>query len=176
MFSVMWSEHCSYKSSRPLLRLLPTAGDGVVAGPGENAGVVRIGDGLAVAFKLESHNHPERRRALPGRCHRRRRHPARHLHHGRAADRRPRCAQVRRPLACRARGTWSAASSAGVGGYGNCVGVPTVGGELVFHPSYAENPLVNVMAVGVLEEGHLMRARADRARQPGRALRLDHGP
>jgi phosphoribosylformylglycinamidine synthase len=58
MFSVMWSEHCSYKSSKPLLRTLPTAGRDVVAGPGENAGVVRIGDGLAVAFKLESHNHP----------------------------------------------------------------------------------------------------------------------
>ena len=58
MFSVMWSEHCSYKSSKPLLRTLPTAGEGVVAGPGENAGVISIGDGLAVAFKIESHNHP----------------------------------------------------------------------------------------------------------------------
>ena len=95
MFSVMWSEHCSYKSSKPLLRTLPTAGEGVVAGPGENAGVISIGDGLAVAFKIESHNHPSRRRAVPGRGDRRRRHPARHLHDGRPPDRGARRAPLR---------------------------------------------------------------------------------
>ena len=160
MFSVMWSEHCSYKSSKPLLRTLPTAGEGVVAGPGENAGVISIGDGLAVAFKIESHNHPSRGRAVPGRGDRRRRHPARHLHDGRPADRRPRRPPLRRSGRCRGRGTSSTASCAGVGGYGNCVGVPTVGGELVFDPSYQGNPLVNVMAIGLLEERLLTLAAA----------------
>ena len=98
MFSVMWSEHCSYKSSRPLLR---DAADRRRAtsspGPGENAGVISIGDGLAVAFKIESHNHPTRGRAVPGRRDRRRRDPARHLRDGRPADRGPRRPPVRRP-------------------------------------------------------------------------------
>ena len=76
MFSVMWSEHCSYKSSRPLLKTLPTTGKDVVAGVGEQAGVIAIGDGLAVAFKIESHNHPSRRGAVPGCRDRRGRDPA----------------------------------------------------------------------------------------------------
>jgi phosphoribosylformylglycinamidine synthase len=159
MFSVMWSEHCSYKSSRFLLRTLPTAGVGVVAGPGENAGVVGIGDGLAVAFKLESHNHPSAVEPYQGAA------------TGVGGILRDIFTMGARPIAvldalcfgdpatARTRRLVSGVVG-GVGGYGNCVGVPTVGGELVFHPSYADNPLVNVMAVGLFEERHLTRAAA----------------
>ena len=96
MFSLLWSEHCAYKHSKKLLRTLPTEGPAVVMGPGENAGAVDVGDGWAVAFKVESHNHPSRGRAVPGRGDRRRRHPARHLRARRAADRDPRLAALRR--------------------------------------------------------------------------------
>jgi phosphoribosylformylglycinamidine synthase II len=159
MFSVMWSEHCSYKSSRPLLRTLPTAGEGVVAGPGENAGVVSIGDGLAVAFKLESHNHPSAVEPYQGAA------------TGVGGILRDIFTMGARPIAVLDALRFGEPSEArtrhlvdgvvrGVGGYGNCVGVPTVGGELVFDPSYGDNPLVNVMAIGVLEERHLTRAAA----------------
>jgi phosphoribosylformylglycinamidine synthase len=159
MFSVMWSEHCSYKSSKPLLRTLPTAGADVVAGPGENAGVISIGDGLAVAFKIESHNHPS----------------AVEPHQGAATGvggiLRDIFTMGARPIAVLDALRFGDPSDArtrhlvdgvvgGVGGYGNCVGIPTVGGELVFDPSYQGNPLVNVMAIGVLEERHLTRAAA----------------
>ncbi|HET7677649.1 MAG TPA: phosphoribosylformylglycinamidine synthase subunit PurL, partial [Candidatus Limnocylindrales bacterium] len=159
MFSVMWSEHCSYKSSKPLLRTLPTSGPGVVAGPGENAGVVSIGDGLAVAFKLESHNHPSAVEPYQGAA------------TGVGGILRDIFAMGARPIAVldalkfgdpaepRTRRLVRGVVR-GVGGYGNCVGVPTVGGELVFDASYAGNPLVNVMAVGLLEERQLMRAAA----------------
>ena len=87
IFSVMWSEHCSYKNTRPLLKTFPTKSKKILVGAGEeNAGIIDIGDGLAIAFKIESHNHPERGRAVPGRGHGRRRHRARHFHHGRKAD------------------------------------------------------------------------------------------
>jgi phosphoribosylformylglycinamidine synthase subunit PurL len=92
IFSVMWSEHCSYKSSKVHLRRLPTRGPQVLQGPGENAGVVDIGDGLAAAFKMESHNHPS---SVSRRGHRRRRNPARHFHHGRAPHRRARFSPLR---------------------------------------------------------------------------------
>jgi hypothetical protein len=136
MFSVMWSEHCSYKSSRPLLRTLPTGteADGVVAGPGENAGVILIGDGLAVAFKIESHNHPSAVEPTQGAA------------TGVGGILRDIFTMGARPIA-----VLDASGSAtrpdartrhlvegvvkGVGGYGNCVGVPTIGGELVFDPS-----------------------------------------
>ena len=85
IFSAMWNEHCSYKSSKKWLRTLPTTGPQVICGPGENAGVVDIGDGQAVIFKMESHNHPSYIEPLSGRGDRRGRHPARRLHHGRAA-------------------------------------------------------------------------------------------
>ena len=85
IYSVMWSEHCSYKSSRVHLKRLPTKSDRVVQGPGENAGIIDVGDGWACAFKIESAQPPQLHRALPGRGHRRGRHPARHLYHGRAA-------------------------------------------------------------------------------------------
>jgi phosphoribosylformylglycinamidine synthase len=163
MFSVMWSEHCSYKSSRPLLRTLPTGGaaDGVVAGPGENAGVVSIGDGLAVAFKIESHNHPSAVEPYQGAA------------TGVGGILRDIFTMGARPIAVldalrfgdpadpRTRHLVDGVVR-GVGGYGNCVGVPTVGGELVFDPTYAGNPLVNVMAIGLLEERRLTRATAGR--------------
>ena len=151
MFSVMWSEHCSYKSSKLLLRTLPTAGEGVVAGPGENAGVISIGDGLAVAFKIESHNHPSAVEPYQGAA------------TGVGGILRDIFTMGARPIAVldalrfgdpaepRTRHLVDGVVR-GVGGYGNCVGVPTVGGELVFDPSYQGNPLVNVMAIGLLEE------------------------
>ncbi len=159
MFSVMWSEHCSYKSSRPLLAMLPTGGDDVVAGPGENAGVQRIGDGLAVAFKIESHNHPSAVEPYQGAA------------TGVGGILRDIFAMGARPIAlldalrfgdpgdARTRYLVNGVV-AGVGGYGNCVGVPTVGGELVFDPSYQGNPLVNVMAIGIVREDRIMRAAA----------------
>jgi phosphoribosylformylglycinamidine synthase II len=159
MFGVMWSEHCSYKSSRPLLRTLPTAGAGVVAGPGENAGVISIGDGLAVAFKIESHNHPSAVEPYQGAA------------TGVGGILRDIFTMGARPIAVLDALRFGDPGSVrtrhlvdgvvrGVGGYGNCVGVPTVGGELVFDPSYEGNPLVNVMAIGLLEERHLTRAAA----------------
>jgi len=159
MFSVMWSEHCSYKSSKPLLATLPTRGEGVVAGPGENAGVVSIGDGLAVAFKLESHNHPSAVEPYQGAA------------TGVGGILRDIFTMGARPIAVLDALRFGDPSEArtrhlvdgvvrGVGGYGNCVGVPTVGGELVFDPSYQDNPLVNVMAIGILEERFLTRAAA----------------
>src|SRR6187397_3002644 len=160
MFSVMWSEHCSYKSSKPLLRTLPTAGEGVVAGPGENAGVISIGDGLAVAFKIESHNHPSAVEPYQGAA------------TGVGGILRDIFTMGARPIAVLDALRFGDPSDArtrhlvdgvvrGVGGYGNCVGVPTVGGELVFDPSYQGNPLVNVMAIGLLEDGMLTHASGD---------------
>jgi phosphoribosylformylglycinamidine synthase len=159
MFSVMWSEHCSYKSSKPLLRTLPTAGEGVVAGPGENAGVISIGDGLAVAFKIESHNHPSAVEPYQGAA------------TGVGGILRDIFTMGARPIGVLDALRFGDPASArtrhlvagvvgGVGGYGNCVGVPTVGGELVFDPSYEGNPLVNVMAIGLLEERLLTLAAA----------------
>jgi phosphoribosylformylglycinamidine synthase II len=159
MFSVMWSEHCSYKSSKPLLRTLPTAGRGVVAGPGENAGVISIGDGLAVAFKIESHNHPSAVEPYQGAA------------TGVGGILRDIFTMGARPIGVLDALRFGDPTSArtrrlvegvvhGVGGYGNSVGVPTVGGELVFDPSYEGNPLVNVMAIGLLEERLLTLAAA----------------
>jgi phosphoribosylformylglycinamidine synthase len=159
MFSVMWSEHCSYKSSRPLLATLPTGGPDVLAGPGENAGVVRIGDGLAVAFKIESHNHPSAVEPYQGAA------------TGVGGILRDVVAMGARPVALLDALKFGDPASAttrrlvrgvvrGIGGYGNCVGVPTVGGELTFHPAYERNPLVNAMCVGIVEEGRLAHAAA----------------
>ncbi len=159
IFSVMWSEHCSYKSSRPLLRTLPTGGPDVVTGPGENAGVMRIGDGLAVAFKIESHNHPSAVEPYQGAA------------TGVGGILRDIFTMGARPIAVLDALRFGDPADArtrhlvrgvvaGVGGYGNCVGVPTVGGELVFDPSYQGNPLVNVMAIGVLPEDRLTLAAA----------------
>ena len=175
MFSVMWSEHCSYKSSKPLLKTLPTRGHGMMAGPGDNAGVVRIGDGLAVAFKIESHNHPSAVEPYQGAA------------TGVGGILRDIFTMGARPIAVldalrfgdptdpRTRHLVDGVVR-GVGGYGNCVGVPTVGGELVFDPSYQGNPLVNVMAIGLLEERMLILAEAPGPGQLRRAVRLDDRP
>ena len=160
MFSVMWSEHCSYKS---VATAAADAADRqratVVAGPGENAGVIAIGDGLAVAFKIESHNHPQRRRAVPGCRDRRRRDPPRHLHDGCAADRGPRRAAVWRSGRCRGPGTssWRRLRGRRLRQLRRRADDRR---RAVFDPSYAGNPLVNVMAIGLLEERHLTRAAA----------------
>jgi phosphoribosylformylglycinamidine synthase subunit PurL len=159
IFSVMWSEHCSYKSTKPLLKTLPTGGPDVVAGPGENAGVMRIGDGLAVAFKIESHNHPSAVEPYQGAA------------TGVGGILRDIFTMGARPIAVLDALRFGDPSDArtrhlvrgivhGVGGYGNCVGVPTVGGELVFDPSYQGNPLVNVMAIGLMPEERLTLASA----------------
>ncbi|HUG48920.1 MAG TPA: phosphoribosylformylglycinamidine synthase subunit PurL [Candidatus Limnocylindria bacterium] len=159
MFSVMWSEHCSYKSSRSLLRQLPSSGPDVLAGPGENAGAVRIGGGLAACFKIESHNHPSAVEPYQGAA------------TGVGGILRDIVAMGARPVALLDALKFGDPAKArtralvrgvvrGVGGYGNCVGVPTVGGELAFHPSYADNPLVNVMCVGLVDEGRIASAAA----------------
>ena len=146
-----------------MLRTLPTAGDDVLAGPGENAGVVRIGDGLAVAFKLESHNHPSAVEPFQGAA------------TGVGGILRDVVAMGARPIALLdpLKFGWPDDAATrrlvrgvvrGVGSYGNCVGVPTVGGELLFDPSYTDNPLVNVMCVGLVAENGLARAVA---RTPG---------
>jgi phosphoribosylformylglycinamidine synthase II len=148
VFSVMWSEHCSYKSSRVWLRQLPTKQPWVIHGPGENAGVVDIGDGLAAVFKMESHNHPSFIEPYQGAA------------TGVGGILRDVFTMGARPIAnLNALRFGSPNNPAtkrivdgvvrGIGGYGNCVGVPTVGGEINFHAAYDGNPLVNAMTVGI---------------------------
>jgi phosphoribosylformylglycinamidine synthase len=144
----MWSEHCSYKSSRVWLKTLPTKAPWVIHGPGENAGVVSIGDGLAAVFKMESHNHPSFIEPYQGAAtgvggilrdvFTMGARPVANLNALRFGD--PALPRTKRTLDGVVRG---------IGGYGNCVGVPTVGGEVNFHPAYNGNPLVNAMTVGV---------------------------
>jgi len=148
IFSVMWSEHCSYKSSRVWLRELPTTAPWVIHGPGENAGVVDIGDGLAAIFKMESHNHPSFIEPYQGAAtgvggilrdvFTMGARPVANLNALRFG--RPENPNTRRIVDGVVRG---------IGGYGNCVGVPTVGGEVNFHAAYDGNPLVNAMTVGI---------------------------
>ena len=148
VFSVMWSEHCSYKSSRVWLKQLPTRAPWVIHGPGENAGVVDIGEGLAAIFKMESHNHPSFIEPYQGAAtgvggilrdvFTMGARPVANLNALRFGD--PALPRTRRTLDGVVRG---------IGGYGNCVGVPTVGGEVNFHPAYNGNPLVNAMTVGI---------------------------
>ncbi len=160
IFSALWSEHCSYKHSKPVLRTFPTEGPRVLQGPGENAGVLRLEDGWAVAFKIESHNHPSAVEPYQGAA------------TGVGGILRDVFTMGARPVAVLnslrfgplddARNRWLFAGVVkGVGDYGNCVGVPTLGGEVNFAPGYAGNPLVNAMAVGLLREEDLMRARAE---------------
>jgi phosphoribosylformylglycinamidine synthase len=148
IFSVMWSEHCSYKSSRVWLRQLPTKAPWVLQGPGENAGVVEIGEGLAAVFKMESHNHPSFIEPYQGAA------------TGVGGILRDVFTMGARPIAnlnaLRFGRTDNPVTKRlvdgvvrGIGGYGNCVGVPTVGGEINFHPAYDGNPLVNAMTVGI---------------------------
>ncbi len=172
MYSVMWSEHCSYKSSKLHLRSLPTDGPQVLAGVGENAGVVDVGDGLAVSFKIESHNHPSFVEPVQGAM----TGVGGILRDVFTMGARP--IAVMDPLRFGDPGGWVDGTGRvrpadplqrrlvdgvvrGVGGYGNCVGVPNIGGETVFDASYAANPLVNVLAIGVLRRDHLQRARAE---------------
>ena len=157
VFSLLWSEHCGYKHSALLLKRLPTEGPAVLQGPGENAGVVDVGDGLAVAFKVESHNHPSAVEPFQGAA------------TGVGGILRDVVAMGARPIAlldslrfgdpADGRSGWMFGRAvAGVGHYGNCVGVPTVGGEAVFDERYAGNCLVNAMCVGLLPAERLTRA------------------
>src|SRR5215472_5779082 len=157
MLGVLWSEHCSYKTSRRLLRRLPADGPRVLQGPGENAGAVEIGEGWAVVFKVESHNHPSAVEPYQGAA------------TGVGGILRDVIAMGARPVALLDSlrfGPLPASRRhlegvvAGVGGYGNCVGVPTVGGEVYFDECYAQNPLVNAMCVGLVRTDRLKRARA----------------
>ena len=154
MFGALWSEHCGYKNSRPLLRRLPTEGPQVLQGPGENAGVVDVGDGWGVAFKMESHNHPSAVEPVQGAA------------TGVGGILRDIFAMGARPFAVLDALRFGDVRSdrtrylldgvvRGIAGYGNAIGVPTVGGEISFHPCYEQNPLVNVMALGLLRHEHL---------------------
>ncbi|MEK4165190.1 phosphoribosylformylglycinamidine synthase subunit PurL [Anoxybacillus sp. FSL W8-0104] len=149
IFSVMWSEHCSYKNSKPVLKKFPTEGRHVLQGPGEGAGIVDIGDGLAVAFKIESHNHPSAIEPYQGAA------------TGVGGIIRDVFSMGARPIALLNSLRFGELTSprvkylfervvAGIAGYGNCVGIPTVGGEVQFDAAYEGNPLVNAMCVGVI--------------------------
>jgi len=159
MFGVMWSEHCCYRNSRPLLRQFPTEGPRVLVGPGENAGVVDLGEGYQLAFKIESHNHPSAVEPFQGAA------------TGVGGILRDIFTMGARPLALlnalrfgpledpRNVGLMEGVV-AGIAHYGNCVGVPTVGGEVAFDPSYSGNPLVNAMALGLMETSEIVRSGA----------------
>ncbi len=165
MFSVMWSEHCCYKNSRPLLRGFPTTGPRVLVGPGENAGVIDIGDGLRVAFKIESHNHPSAVEPFQGAA------------TGVGGILRDIFTMGARPIALlnslrfgpleepRNRALFAGVVR-GIAHYGNCVGVPTVGGEVYFDSTYSGNPLVNAMAIGLLETPEIVRSGASGVGNP----------
>jgi phosphoribosylformylglycinamidine synthase len=159
IFSVMWSEHCSYKSSRVHLRRFPTQGPRVLQGPGENAGIVEIGDGLAVAFKMESHNHPSFVEPYQGAA------------TGVGGILRDIFTMGARPIASLNSLRFGPLDDpkhryllggvvAGIAGYGNCIGVPTVGGEIQCDPSYRGNILVNVMTAGIVRADRIFRGKA----------------
>lgn len=159
MFGVMWSEHCCYKNSRPLLSQFPTTGKRVLVGPGENAGVVDFGEGLRLAFKVESHNHPSAVEPFQGAA------------TGVGGILRDIFTMGARPLAVLNSLRFGTLESprtrrlfegvvAGISHYGNCVGVPTVGGEVYFDKAYDGNPLVNAMAIGLMETDDIVKAGA----------------
>jgi phosphoribosylformylglycinamidine synthase II len=154
VFSLLWSEHCGYKHSAALLRRLPSSGERVLQGPGENAGVIDIGDGVAVAFKVESHNHPSAVEPFQGAA------------TGVGGILRDIVAMGARPIAILdglrfGAPDWAFRRAvAGIAHYGNCTGVPTVGGEAVFDEAYEHNCLVNAMCVGLLPSSRLLAARA----------------
>ena len=159
MFSVMWSEHCSYKSSRIHLKKLPTTGSRVVQGPGENAGAVDIGDGLCAVFKMESHNHPSFIEPYQGAA------------TGVGGILRDIFTMGARPIALLNALRFGELEStknrhlvkgvvSGIAGYGNCVGVPTVGGEIVFNDIYSQNPLVNVFCLGIARKDKIFLGKA----------------
>ena len=165
IFSAMWNEHCSYKSSRLHLKTLPTKAPWVIQGPGENAGVIDIGDGLACVFKMESHNHPSYIEPYQGAT------------TGVGGILRDVFTMGARPIACLNALSFGAPSHpktrqlvsgvvAGVGGYGNSFGVPTVGGEVRFHTRYDGNCLVNAMAVGIADKDKIFYAAASGVGMP----------
>jgi phosphoribosylformylglycinamidine synthase len=159
MFGVMWSEHCCYKNSRPLLKQFPTTGDRILVGPGENAGVVDLGDGIKLAFKIESHNHPSAVEPFQGAA------------TGVGGILRDIFTMGARPIALLNSLRFGSLDDiktqrlftgvvAGISHYANCVGVPTVGGEVYFDPAYSGNPLVNVMALGIMETPEIVKSGA----------------
>ncbi|WP_114570581.1 phosphoribosylformylglycinamidine synthase subunit PurL [Exiguobacterium flavidum] len=159
LFSVMWSEHCSYKTSKPVLRQFPTTGPRVLQGPGEGAGVVDIGDGQAVVFKIESHNHPSAVEPYQGAA------------TGVGGIIRDIFSMGARPVALLNSLRFGHLGTAnvdrlfervvaGIAGYGNCVGIPTVGGEIAFDHSYTGNPLVNAMCVGLIKHEDIQKGLA----------------
>lgn len=159
MFGVMWSEHCCYRNSRPLLQGFPTSGPRILVGPGENAGVVDLGEGQRLAFKIESHNHPSAVEPFQGAA------------TGVGGILRDIFTMGARPIALLNALRFGPLEDernvgliegvvAGIAHYGNCVGVPTVGGEVGFDPSYAGNPLVNAMALGLMETDEIVCAGA----------------
>ena len=163
--SALWNEHCSYKHSKAVLKTLPTTAPYVLQGPGENAGVIAVGDGLAVAFKIESHNHPSAVEPYQGAA------------TGVGGILRDVFTMGARPIALLNSLRFGSLDNArvrylfagvvkGIGDYGNCVGIPTVGGEVVFDPAYEGNPLVNAMCVGLLKEDELIRAVAEGVGNP----------
>lgn len=165
VISALWSEHCSYKHSRPVLRTLPTEAPYVLQGPGENAGVISIGDGLALAFKIESHNHPSAVEPYQGAA------------TGVGGILRDVFTMGARPIAMLNSLRFGSLDSPrvrflvagvvkGIGDYGNCVGIPTVAGDVMFDAAYEGNPLVNAMCVGLLREDELIRAKAEGVGNP----------
>ncbi|MFX4301157.1 phosphoribosylformylglycinamidine synthase subunit PurL [Alicyclobacillus tolerans] len=165
LFGVLWSEHCSYKSSRIHLKKFPTDGPQVLQGPGENAGVVDIGDGIGIAFKMESHNHPSAVEPYQGAA------------TGVGGILRDIFTMGARPIAFLNSLRFGPLDDAhtrylfgnvvaGIGGYGNCVGIPTIGGEAVFDPSYRHNPLVNAMCVGQLPADRIVKGAASGVGNP----------
>ena len=176
MLSLMWSEHCAYKHSKKLLRRLPTEGPHVLMGPGENAGVVDVGGGLGVAFKVESHNHPSAVEPFQGAA------------TGVGGILRDMFAVGARPIAVldslrfgepadseRSRYLLERAV-AGIGHYGNSIGVPTVGGEIYFESSYEQNCLINAMCLGLAPARAADPLGRGRARQRARPARRAHRP
>ncbi|MEO1620398.1 MAG: phosphoribosylformylglycinamidine synthase subunit PurL [Cyanobacteria bacterium J06632_3] len=159
MFGVMWSEHCCYKNSRPLLSQFPTEGDRILVGPGENAGVIDVGNGMQVAFKIESHNHPSAIEPFQGAA------------TGVGGILRDIFTMGARPIAAlnslrfgslddaRTRQIFTGVVS-GIAHYGNCFGVPTIGGEVFFDEAYSGNPLVNAMAIGLMETDEIVKSGA----------------
>lgn len=166
IYSVMWSEHCSYKSSKPVLKRFPTSGPRVLQGPGENAGIVDIGDNQAVVFKIESHNHPSAIEPYQGAA------------TGVGGIIRDVFTMGARPIAllnslrfgpiedhARNRYLFSHVV-AGIAGYGNCIGIPTVAGEVVFDERYTHNPLVNAMCVGLIDQDKITKGNASGVGNP----------
>ena len=165
LFSVMWSEHCSYKSSRVHLKTLPTEGPRVVQGPGENAGAVDIGDGLAAVFKIESHNHPSFIEPYQGAA------------TGVGGIIRDIFTMGARPIALLDALRFGPPDEpgnrrilkgvvSGIGGYGNSIGIPTVGGEVMFDETYSGNPLVNVFCLGIARHDALVKGKASGVGNP----------